>query len=157
MALVVLAILAFVLLFTPIKTEADFNYSFNSSFGVNNNSVPNPTPFYQYIYPPSIPAPTQTSVFNTPTIDSTTPTQTVARTTPTKTVTKTTTTVTETDKERGRYENLAANTIFGSIGFVPSGLFQWILFAILILLIVILTRRVFGGNKKFQETPLKKS
>ena len=51
--------------------------------------------------------------------------------------------------------NLASNVIFGSNSFLPSGLIQWIFFAIIILVIVILVRRVYEGNKKYQATPLK--
>src|SRR6185369_1177126 len=40
--------------------------------------------------------------------------------------------------------NLASNALFGANGLFPSGLIQWILFAILILLIVILVRKVYG-------------
>lgn len=51
--------------------------------------------------------------------------------------------------------NLAATAIFGSNSFLPSGLVQWILFAIIILLIVILARRVFGAEAKYNKTPMK--
>jgi hypothetical protein len=51
--------------------------------------------------------------------------------------------------------NLAANAIFGSNSFLPSGIIQWILFAILILVIVIIARKIFGADKKYHETPLK--
>ena len=53
--------------------------------------------------------------------------------------------------------NLAANAIFGSNSFLPSGLTQWVFFAIIVLLIVILARRVFGGNARYQATPMKHS
>ncbi|MDD5721473.1 MAG: hypothetical protein PHT16_03465 [Candidatus Pacebacteria bacterium] len=51
--------------------------------------------------------------------------------------------------------NLAATAIFGSNGFLPSGLIQWILFAIVILLIIILVRKIFGARAKYNESPLK--
>ena len=50
---------------------------------------------------------------------------------------------------------LASNAIYGSNSFLPSGLIQWILFAIFILLLVILVRRIFGAKEKYQSTPLK--
>lgn len=50
---------------------------------------------------------------------------------------------------------LPANVIYGSNTFVPSGLLQWILLAILILIIVILSRKVFNGEKKFHSSPMK--
>ena len=51
--------------------------------------------------------------------------------------------------------SLVSNVIFGSTSFMPSGVIQWIFFAILILVIVILVRKIFGAEKKYQETPLK--
>jgi len=53
------------------------------------------------------------------------------------------------------YSNLAANAIFGSNGFMPSGLIQWILLAIIILVIVILVRKISGAEEKYHSTPLK--
>lgn len=53
------------------------------------------------------------------------------------------------------YSALASNAIFGSGGFIPSGLIQWILVAIAILIIVILTRKVFGAKKNYESAPLK--
>ena len=50
---------------------------------------------------------------------------------------------------------LASNTVFGSNSFLPSGLIQWILFAIFVLIIVILARRIFGAKEKYQTSPLK--
>ena len=54
-----------------------------------------------------------------------------------------------------KYSALASNAIFGSGSFLPSGLIQWIIFAIIILLIVILVRKLFGGEKNYHETPMK--
>lgn len=51
--------------------------------------------------------------------------------------------------------NLAANAIFGSNSFTPSGLIQWIFFAIIVLLIVILVRKIFGGKEKYLAIPMK--
>jgi hypothetical protein len=53
------------------------------------------------------------------------------------------------------FSNLASNAIFGSNGFLPSGLMQWILFAIAILLIVILARKISSAKKNYNETPMK--
>lgn len=49
---------------------------------------------------------------------------------------------------------VASNAIFGSNSFLPSGIMQWILFAILILLIVIITRKIFVGDDE-KNRPLK--
>lgn len=51
--------------------------------------------------------------------------------------------------------NLAANAIYGSNSFAPSGLIQWVLFAILILFIVIIVRKVLGGKDNYHSTPMK--
>ena len=61
----------------------------------------------------------------------------------------------ETENETDNYSNLASNAIFGSGSFLPSGLVQWILFAILILLIVILARKIFGARENYDEAPMK--
>ena len=54
-----------------------------------------------------------------------------------------------------KYGNLAANAVFGTTSFMPSGLVQWVLFAILVLLAVIIIRRIFGADKKYHSAPLK--
>ena len=51
--------------------------------------------------------------------------------------------------------DLASNAIFGANGFLPSGIIQWILFAIFILIIVILIRRISGAKQKYEDAPLK--
>lgn len=61
-------------------------------------------------------------------------------------------TSTNTDKTNN---SLASNAIFGSDSFLPSGLMQWVILAIIILLIVIFARKVFGASKNYHETPLK--
>lgn len=53
------------------------------------------------------------------------------------------------------YSNIASNAIFGSNTFLPSGLTQWVLFGIIILLIVIFVRRVFSAKKHYEESPMK--
>lgn len=53
--------------------------------------------------------------------------------------------------------SLAANAVYGNSGFLPSGILQWILTAMLLLVIVILARKVFGKDKQFLSTPLKHS
>jgi len=53
------------------------------------------------------------------------------------------------------YSGLASNAIFGGNTFLPSGLVQWILFAIFILILVILSRKLFGQKDKYHSAPLK--
>jgi uncharacterized membrane protein YdfJ with MMPL/SSD domain len=52
-------------------------------------------------------------------------------------------------------KNLTSNVIFGAGGFLPTGIMDWILIAILILIIVVLARKVFGGESHYHSTPLK--
>jgi hypothetical protein len=57
-------------------------------------------------------------------------------------------------------KGLASNALFGSDGigfgsFMPSGLIQWILFAIMVLLIVILVRKIFGADLRYHASPMK--
>lgn len=57
---------------------------------------------------------------------------------------------TNTDENNG----LSANALFG-MGIYPSGIIQWIFFAILVLLIVILVRKIYGADKRYHAIPLK--
>jgi hypothetical protein len=50
--------------------------------------------------------------------------------------------------------SLAGAVIYGSNSFMPSGLIQWLLFAIFILIIVIIVRKIFFKDK-YNSTPLK--
>jgi len=59
-----------------------------------------------------------------------------------------------TNSEKESLNDLAASAIFGGGGFFPSGLVQWILLAIFVLLLIILARKMFA-EKKYHETPLK--
>ncbi len=53
------------------------------------------------------------------------------------------------------YSAVAANSIWGRFSFMPSGLMQWILLAIFILVIVILVRKITGKDTEYYSTPLK--
>ncbi len=66
-----------------------------------------------------------------------------------------TTTDTNTNTTDENYSNLASNAVFGSNSFLPSGLIQWVIFAIIILLIVILVRKIFGAKQNYDEAPMK--
>lgn len=52
-------------------------------------------------------------------------------------------------------QSLVASVVYGEDSFLPSGIIGWILLAIFILIIVILARKVFGGEKNFHSTPMK--
>jgi hypothetical protein len=162
----VLSVLAFSLLVLPTIALADagtnvifggsnysygnYPYSYNSnSYGYNSNPYAYSNVPYNYNQQPPVYAPNNTAVASnapmvvnyTPTAE---PTHSVAKTTPAPTTSPS-------DSATG----LAANAIFGSNTFLPSGLIQWVLFAILILLIVILVRKIFGHEAKYHATPLK--
>jgi hypothetical protein len=62
-----------------------------------------------------------------------------------------------TAKSTESVSTIAANAVYGSNGFIPSGIMGWILFAILMLIIVILVRKVFGGERNYHSTPLKQA
>jgi len=67
---------------------------------------------------------------------------------------KNTTKTTET-KEGNYVSNLASNAIFGSNSFLPTGLVGWIMTAIVIMLIIILVRKIFGAEQTYHEAPMK--
>jgi len=53
------------------------------------------------------------------------------------------------------YNGLAASALLGDSGFLPTGLMQWVIVAIMIVLVVLLARRVFGASHKYHNSPLK--
>jgi hypothetical protein len=167
----ILTILAFVFIFVPFNQASaqscfganSYYYGItcsgtsgggsSSDYGNNNSYYYNPPVVYQQpVYVAPAPAPVTPTVYSnssnpvavvhyTDTVNSKTA---VAKAT-------TTTPATSTDSASG----LAANAIMGSNSFLPSGLVQWILFAIFILLLVILARRVFGAKDAYNEAPMK--
>ena len=53
------------------------------------------------------------------------------------------------------YGSLTANALLGSNSFMPTGLVQWIIFAILIVLIIFLWRYVHRSEEKYMLEPMK--
>ena len=53
------------------------------------------------------------------------------------------------------YGSLTANALLGSDSFMPTGLVQWIVFVIMILLIIFLWRYVHRSEEKYMGEPLK--
>lgn len=107
------------------------------------------------------PAPRQTpppttniTANNNPTPVKTVTTTSTKSTTTTKSTTKAPTTTTDSAKENRDFGGLVAGAIFGGDGFMPSGIVQWLLLAIFILLIVIIVRKIFG-EKQYHQSPLK--
>jgi len=150
-SLVVLAILALGVLLLPFKAHADVagyvtGYNTNMGSGERYNYIVGQNVPSVVYYPSApiivyrdnpvvLPAP-QTIITNTST-------------------TSKSTNATASNKSTEDGTSLAASVIFGEKSFMPSSIVQWILFAILILVIVILTRKIFGGEKEFHSTPMK--
>ncbi len=123
-------------------------YYSDQDYQNNITYIPAPAPTYTY-YPPAptpIPAPAPT-----PTIYSNTENPNQVSTPKPKVVAK----PKPAEPETLTNNDLAANAIFGSNTFLPSGIIQWILFAILVFLIVILVRKIYGGGEKYHAAPMK--
>ena len=145
-----------VMVLKPVKADAYDYYGGSYLGGYNNYTYPTP---YQYSYQPY-----QANYYQTP---YQTPYQNVAPTTSSQTSDSYNTTTSSSSKkvttasntvglknpQPGDYSNLAANALYGSSSFLPSGLIQWLFFAIIILLIVIFARKIF--SPKYFEGPLK--
>jgi hypothetical protein len=161
LSLKTLTILAFAFLFVPFNgVSADTipvytESGVNSFYQVTNNAA------YQapvYIAPAPVyfaPAPAPTPVIHSSSTNPN-PVMTVNYT-PKKTVavakTKPKTVATVASPNTGNA--LAANAVYGSNGFLPSGIIQWILLLIAILIVTILARTVFGAKDNYHSTPLK--
>ncbi len=153
-AFLVLFALAFVLVL-PAQTHAyqqsygyippayNTNHSYNPGGGIDDvgyipatqsttviHNAPAPTVVYRTVYVP-------------------------ANTTTNNTTTNTNNSTDNTSTDSNDGSSLASSVILGSGGFLPSGIIGWIFFAILILIIVILVRKVTGGAKRYHEAPLK--
>ena len=158
-----LTILAFAFIFIPFHMAAAQVYYYGDSgsnglgVGGGNNGGVSDTPTTPVYQPPIYTPPVTTTPIvysNDTNPNPVTPTTTVVVHHHPTTPVVATNTCTATNPN-GATSGLAANALFGSSGFLPSGLLQWILFAIFVLLIVILGRKVFGAEKKYQESPLK--
>jgi len=153
-----MAILAFVLIFMPFN-KASANEVFvpvhgyyNDGYYYNANQSPYQPPIYT---PPPAPAPTPIVYSNSvnPNAENS---ATVPKTAKVKTASAVKTVASSAStKNSNTYSGLAANAFYGISGFLPSGLIQWIMFAILILLLVILTRIIFNTKENYHATPLK--
>lgn len=53
------------------------------------------------------------------------------------------------------FNALTSNALYGGNTFLPSGIIQWILLAIIVLILVILARKFFGGEEAYHAAPLK--
>jgi hypothetical protein len=157
----ILTILAFVFIFVPINKAAaqEVLYGYGTNYGAGssgnynnnyNNSYYNTTPYQPPVYIAPAPVATPIVYSNTTNPNSTSDVMTVHYTPAPVAKTKTNTSV-----AANSAKDLAANAVYGSNSFLPSGIIQWVLFAIFILLLVILVRKIFGAEEKYQAMPLK--
>lgn len=149
----ILAIFIFEIIIIPAKANATSNGYYNVIPYDNTsyyNSYYNSAPYQPPIYTPP-PAPTPI-VYSTSVNPNATNPVAVAPTTKTTSTSNTATSPTTSPESAS---NLAANVVYGTNSFLPSGLIQWILFAIFILFLVILARIVLGAKKKYHATPMK--
>ena len=160
----ILSVLAFSLLIVPLQASAAND--FLGGFGTGSSSSPyvygssstynsyyNGNSYYQAPYqtyqtPVYGPAPVAAPVIYSDETNSDTTSSTATQTAKVKTVS----TKTSANSNAG---SLAANAFYGVNSFLPSGLIQWVLFAIFILLIIILARTVFGVKESYHSTQLK--
>ncbi len=155
----ILAILAFGVIIMPLTASADMP-GYVTPYGVTGYNTRAPSNSYvsQDFYPAY--NSTYSSNPNTTTSANQTNSTTNATSTTENTNTSNTTTenldTTENTSSEG-LSNLASNVTFGSSGIYPSGIIQWIFFAILVLLIVILVRKIFGFEEKYHSTPMKQA
>ncbi|HEV7701962.1 MAG TPA: IPT/TIG domain-containing protein [Candidatus Paceibacterota bacterium] len=61
------------------------------------------------------------------------------------------------NREDDSASSLASNAIFGANSLVPTGLIQWVLFGIVILLIILVVRKFTGASDDYHNSPLKYS
>lgn len=152
----ILAIFVFGIITIPKEVNADIPgrassyYDNITGYGYGNN------PNYYYPNQTYIPQSTYVNPASAPTVySSTTNPNARGTTTSSNKVAKTTKALPSKESNIEDAKNLAANALFGSDGFLPSGLFQWMLFAILVLLTIIFVRKLYSGDKHYYATPMK--
>ena len=149
----ILTILAFGLLIIPAQASADragYITPYNSTNFNNRNNQNYYQPYQPLIYTAPAPVATPTVYSYSANPNRTTNVSTVSRTTNTSSQN---TPATNTDSDSA--SALAAGAIYGSDSFLPSGLLQWIMLAIVILLVIIVARRVFGAKENYDAIPMK--
>ncbi len=138
--------------------------------GVIFTPIDYPTQYQYNYYPQYMPVVYTTPIYNSPTVidgcngrntgfSTTTGQSCIGNYVPTPvpataapaTTEKTTTTTSDT---KDTYSGLAANALFGSNGFMPSGLVQWVFFIALVVAIVYLWRYVYA-EEKYRSEPMK--
>ena len=154
---VILAIFIFGIIIIPVKANAQYGDYYYNNHGYTN-PVQNNNQYNHYQAPVYVPAPEPVYVNPAPTpivySNTTNPNAKVA-TAPRKVTTIETTSIKNINTATDINSNLVTSAIFGSNSFMPSGLVQWIFFAILVLLTVLLVRKIYGGSEKYYATPMK--
>ncbi len=167
-----LTVLAFVFLFTPFNNASAYivtgqmnggniTYSSSDNFSVPTYSyynvnvpvytpAPSPTPA-----PTPAPTPTLYSSSTNPKAVAAAPKAIAKAKTPEPAVKEVAVKEAKEEEVTDKYQDLAATAVFGENGFLPSGLVQWLLLAILVLGGTILIRKVYGGSEKYYATPMK--
>jgi hypothetical protein len=115
-----------------------YSNDFNDTFESPNYGGAN------YVTPPTSPSNSNGAVLG-------------ASTNKTTSTTKTSTTGTDYKEVKDEFSDLTANAVYGDNSFLPGGLIQWVLFAIIVLIIIILARKFFGPEANYHSTPLKHS
>ncbi len=145
----------------PASAHAEYAYyHFSNNDNQNMKLYPDPAPDVIYKPAPTVIYQTPNTVYqpytnnganNTNTSSSSNNTNTQStNTSNTTSTTSTTSKVTAND-----YKKVTANALFGSHSFMPSGLVQWVILAIFILLVIVLIRRAFGAEERYHSEPLK--
>ena len=123
---------------TVFNSESGGGYSNASTFTIKNNTITTNTNTNN----------NSSSNTNTNTNTSNTTNTTVSKTTDTSN------TIAANDTNNS-YSGLTANVLEGSNSFLPTGLLQWIFFAIIVVAIIFLWRYVFRSEDKYLSEPLK--
>ncbi len=151
-ALGILVILTFGVIISPVKVKANENiYGGNGNAEwCRNCSIPDDNNEYIYYQEP---VPIMINYSDTPIVYSNVNT---GQAQGASNVNKSSTTEVSDEKDsKENLSDLAANAVFGTNSLMPSGLVQWVLLAIFILVAVILVRKVTGAENRYHQTPLK--
>lgn len=159
LSLGMLAVLALAITFIPASAHADTHGYFTGYNTTNFNGVSNNNQYIGYQAPVYVPTPTYIPVSTPMYVTTSTPTvysstnNTVKKTNTVAKVKKTDTSVAK--EKTSTDSSLAANAIFGTNSLMPSGIIQWVLFAILVLLVVMLVRKIYGADQRYHAAPMK--
>lgn len=154
----IMAILAFSLLILPMQANAQragyvtpYNSTSFNNYQYSNQNYYQPYQPVTYFTPQTTPTVYSYSTNPNRTSSATTPKASTANTNTGSQNTSATNSATNPDSVSG----LAATAIYGSNNFLPSGIIQWVLIAILVLLLVIVARRVWGARQNYDASPMK--